>query len=104
MVILAITACVAENDRGHSVWRKYHQQCEAKGERFDRIVCPQAGPPDENFAATRFFAGKDLSALFQPSLRPEVAGKGLAGPSPRRRGETRARRCSGGASPGLGAW
>lgn len=34
-VVLVIGGCVAENYRGHYLWRKYRKQWEAKGEQFD---------------------------------------------------------------------
>src|SRR5439155_7650749 len=57
LIVLVIGGCVAENYRGHYLWRKYRQEWEAKGERFDLAsFIPKPVPPDQNFAATPFFA------------------------------------------------
>jgi hypothetical protein len=57
LIVLLIGGCVAENLRGHYVWKKYRQEWEAKGERFDLAsFIPKAVPPEQNFAATPFFA------------------------------------------------
>ena len=57
VIILVIGGCVAENYRGHYVWKKYRQELEAKGERFElAALAPKPVPPDQNFAATPFFA------------------------------------------------
>src|SRR5438045_2247372 len=55
--VLAIGGCVAENYRGHYLWKKYREKWEAKGERFDLAsFIPKPVPPEQNFAATPFFA------------------------------------------------
>ena len=57
LVVLAIGGCVAENYRGHYLWKKYRREWEAKGERFDLAsFVPNPVAPDQNFATTPFFA------------------------------------------------
>jgi hypothetical protein len=49
-------ACIAENYRGHYVWRKYREELEAKGESFTLIAyAPKPVAPEQNFAATPLF-------------------------------------------------
>src|SRR2546425_12353872 len=55
--VLGIGACVGENYRGYYLWKKYREKWEARGERFDlAALIPKPVPPDQNFAATSFFA------------------------------------------------
>src|SRR5260221_4046439 len=57
IIVLGIGGCVAENYRGHFLWKKYREKWEAKGERFDFVsFIPMPVPPDQNFASTSFFA------------------------------------------------
>jgi hypothetical protein len=57
LVVLAIGGGLAENYRGHYLWKKFRQEWEAKGERFDLAAfVPKPVPPDQNFATTPFFA------------------------------------------------
>ena len=57
LFVLGVGGCVVENYRGHYLWKKYRQEWEAKGERFDiAAFIPRPVPPDQNFATTPFFA------------------------------------------------
>src|SRR5206468_2049445 len=44
LVVLVIGGCVAENYRGHYLWKKYRPEWEAKGERYDRNMAVAAIP------------------------------------------------------------
>jgi len=84
LAALVIGAGMAENYRGHYMWRNFREKWEAKGEQFDLAgFIPKPVPPDQNFAQTPFFAPyldyttDENTTSYCKSSEPRPDGSGL---------------------------